>query len=164
MRPYALSESTLTKIRELVEANFAGRDELYAAVETLDDGASKDICRRLAEHLAAHGTELAQILIANQDFQFDLADIEFIDDLSERTFLEMVKEVHGEACVLASIEQCERNLKNKYERMLKSMPETKADAEAGAVLQRQRDQVEFGENVVHTMHKATDKPNDADSR
>ena len=37
----ALDKVTLAKIQELIEANFTGRDELYAAAESLDDEARK---------------------------------------------------------------------------------------------------------------------------
>ncbi|MHB0958517.1 MAG: hypothetical protein ACYC0X_16790 [Pirellulaceae bacterium] len=160
MVPRQLSEPTLAKIRELIEANFAGRDEMYAAAETFDDVARKNICKRLAEHLAAHAVELNQILLVNGHGRYDLADVEFIDHLSERTFLEMVKELHGEKRVVTAIEQCERNLKEKYDRMLESMPE----AEAEDVLGRQRDQVEFGEQVFHTMQEAIREEDDKSDR
>jgi hypothetical protein len=156
MIPRKLNHSTLKAIRELIEANFAGRDELYAAVETLDDDARRNICVRLAEHLAGHAAELSQILLANGRSEYKLSEVEFIDYLAERTFLEMVKDVHGETRVLASIEQCERNLKEKYDRMLTSIPE----AEIAGILQHQRGEVEFGEQVLHTMKKATRNDNE----
>ena len=159
MVPRMLSHSTLARIRHLIEANFAGRDELYAALETLDDDARKNICKRLAEHLAGHAVELSQILLANGHGKYDLSEVEFIDHLAERTFLEMVKDIYGESRVLAAIEQCERNLKDKYDRMLTSMPEVETEG----ILQHQRGEVEFGEQVLHTMQKATRKDNeDAD--
>jgi hypothetical protein len=156
MIPRILNQSTLKSIRELIEANFAGRDELYAAVETLDDDARRNICTRLAEHLAGHAIELSQILLANGHSKYALSDIEFIDHLTERTFLEMVKDMHGESRVLASIEQCERNLKEKYDQLLNSMPEE----EIAGILQDQRGEVEFGEQVLHTMKKATRNDNE----
>jgi len=150
---HPLSHGTLMSIRELAEANFAGRDELYAAVATVDDAPRKNICKQLADHLAAHGTELRQILVSSGHGDFDVADYQFLDHLTERMFLEMVKEVHGESSVLAAIEQCERNLKDRYDRTLESVPEQ----DAAGLLQRQRNQVEFGEQVAQTMRKAADK-------
>lgn len=154
MLPHTLSESTLAKIRALIEANFAGRDELYAAMETLDDDMKKNMCQRLAEHLADHAAELEQILLANAENaegHYDLNDIEFIDQLSERTFLEMVKDLHGEQRVVAAIEQCERKLKELYDRLLASTPEPEAEG----VMQRHRKDVEFGEQVLHTMQNSS---------
>jgi hypothetical protein len=112
MRNHRLGDATLAKIRELIEANFAGRDELYAAAETLDDEARKKVCRRLAEHLAGHAVELEKIALASSE-DIDIADVEFIDYIAEEAFLHMVKELHGSSRVIASVEQCEHNLKDK---------------------------------------------------
>jgi uncharacterized protein (TIGR02284 family) len=160
MQPHTLSPATLANIQELIESNYAGRDELYAAVETLDDDARKNVCRRLAEHLGGHAAELEQILLSNGDERFDPTSVEFIDHLSERMFLKIVKDQQGEANVLKAIEQCERNLKEKYDQMLRSTPES----EAVGILERQRDEVEFGEQILHTMHDPPDeKPSDGAS-
>jgi uncharacterized protein (TIGR02284 family) len=153
MTLHQLSASTLERIRELIDANFTGRDELYAAVETLDDEARKGVCRRLAEHLADHAAELEQILLASSERGLDDFDAAFIDNLSERAFLEMVKELHGEARVLAEIEQCERKLKEKYDQMIQATSERDAEG----VLKRQRDDVEFAEHVLHSMQEPPSK-------
>jgi uncharacterized protein (TIGR02284 family) len=153
-----LSGSTLDKIRVLIDANFSGRDELYAAAESLDDEARKGVCRRLAEHLADHAAELEQILLASSDRGIDELDADFIDHLSERTFLEMVKDLHGESRVLAENEQCERNLKEKYDRMIRATSESEAEG----VLKRHRDDVEFAENVLHAMQAPPDSAPSAD--
>jgi hypothetical protein len=154
MMYHQLSGPTLDRIRELIDANFSGRDELYAAVETLDDEARKVVCRRLAEHLADHAAELEQIVLASSDRGIDMTDPDFIDHLSERTFLEMVKDLHGESQVLAEIEQCERNLKEKYDRMIRATSEQDAEG----VLKRHRDDIEFAEHVLHAMQEPPDAP------
>ena len=64
MSPTQLNRIALRKIQELIEANFAGRDELQAAAESLDDDARQRVCRRLANHLASHAAELQQIVTA----------------------------------------------------------------------------------------------------
>jgi hypothetical protein len=60
-----LDQSTLVKFQELIEVNFTGRAELYAAADSLEDKARQQVCRRLADHLAAgHAVELQQLLTA----------------------------------------------------------------------------------------------------
>ncbi len=65
MKFIQFDEKTLVKIQKLIEGNFAGRDELYAAAESLDSGSREHICRRLADHLAANAIELQQLLVAS---------------------------------------------------------------------------------------------------
>ncbi len=65
MLPRPMDDKTLAKIQELIERNFTGRDELYAAAQSMDDDARKQICRRLADHLADNAIELQQIVAAS---------------------------------------------------------------------------------------------------
>ena len=60
--PTKLDAKILSEIQKLIEGNFTGRDELYAAAESMDDRSRERICRRLAEHLAANAIELQQLL------------------------------------------------------------------------------------------------------
>ena len=160
MTPYHLNQTTLAKIRELIEANFAVRDELYAAAESLDDEARKKVCRRLADHLGGHAAELQQILLSTNSDVVDVADVDFVDYIAEQTFLTMVRELHGSARVIAAVEQSERNLKGKYDEALQSVPEREAEG----VLERQRSDVEFGEQVLHCMQDNPDvKPRNAEN-
>lgn len=148
MRPYKLNDAVLARIRELIEANFASRDELYAAAETLDDESMKKVCRRLADHLAGHAVELQQIAAARiGDSDVDVDTVEFIDYVSAQAFLEMVKEVHGPERVIAAAEQCEQNLKAKYDRVI----DETSHSETEGVFQRHRSEIEFGERVLHSM-------------
>jgi len=153
MSANVLTPETLSKLRELIEANFAGRDELYAAAETVDDAAWKRVCRRLADHLAGHATELEQILLGEEEGRFDPDDMQFLDFVSQRAFLEEVKERHGSAEILAKVEQLERDLKDRYSQALNAANERHAEG----VLQRQREDVEFGEDVLRSMRASAEE-------
>ncbi len=50
-------------VRRLIAAGFAGRDELYAAAEALQDDGHRIVCDRLAAVLAGDATQLQQTLV-----------------------------------------------------------------------------------------------------
>lgn len=146
MLPNELDDATLRKLQTLVEANFTGRDELYAAAKSLNDEDRKNVCRKLAEHLAGHAAELQQILAA---CGADPAGPLDTHALAESLF-DLTKATRGAHGVLHAAESCERILKQEYDQAIQAT----GDREAEALLQKQRDDVEFGEQVLRGMKKA----------
>jgi hypothetical protein len=149
MRPTEFDETTLAKIRELVEANFGSRDELYAAADSLDGEDRERVCRRLAEHLAGHAAELQQLLAASRS---DPAGPLDIDEIVAALF-ESIKAQRGTVGVLKAAERTQRDLKRGYDRAIE---ETSAQ-EAEGLLRSQRDAVEFGERVLRSMKRSEDE-------
>lgn len=150
MRPVQLDETTLAGIRELVEANFGSRDELYAAAASVDDEDRQRVCRRLAEHLAGHAAELQQVLAASGT---DPAGPLDIDDIVVALF-ESIKAQRGAAAVVEAAEETQRDLKRGYDRAIKETPSQQAEG----LLRGQRDQVDFGERVLRSMKRSEDEP------
>lgn len=130
-------------IEELVDASFSGRDELYAAAETLDDERRSNICHQLADHLANHAIELQQLLLANGETPPEPLNMYAI----AQGFFCFAKNRQGEAEVLRIAESCERTVKEHFDEVI----DITSDADTSAMLERQRDDVEFGEHVLRAM-------------
>jgi len=135
--------ATLDKIQQLITANFAGRDELYAAARSLDNDARQRVCQRLAEHLAGQAVELQQILTASGQRPTGPLDMNWLAD----ALFESAKRAGGERGVLHTAVACEQTLKEGYDRALNDLSHPQAEN----VLKRQRDGVEFGEQVLRGM-------------
>ncbi|MCA9177518.1 MAG: hypothetical protein KDB14_23695 [Planctomycetales bacterium] len=144
MESHHLCEQTLSAIRRLVEANYVGRDELYAAADAMDGDARQQVCRRLAEFLAGHAEELQQLLLSSGAQAFDIAKLPTI---AEAALFHLIRTNRGAAGVINAAERCEHSLKERYEDALART----SDAEAQAILKRQQDEVEFAESVLRTM-------------
>jgi uncharacterized protein (TIGR02284 family) len=127
----------------LIQDNFAGRDELYAAAESLDDDARANICRRLAEHLAANAIELQQIVTASGREPAAPLDVTAIAN----ALFELVKEHRGEDAVLGTAARGEKQLKSHCDHAIESA----TDPETESILRRQREGVEFGEDVLRNI-------------
>lgn len=140
-----LGEGTLSKIQKLIEANFTGRDELYAAAESSDDEARKQICCQLAAHLADHAVHLQQIVASSG---VDPAEPLDVNEIASALF-DLAKANRGETGVLQVAAEGERNLKEEFDRAIETTP----DQEAKALLDKQRDNVEFGEQVLRNIHE-----------
>ncbi len=145
MIPRELDENTLAAIRRLVEQNYLGRDRLYAAADLLDSKERKKICQRLAEFLAAHATELQQILLACEARPFDIADLPAV---AEATLLDIVKANHGTAGVIEVAMHCEQEVKEHYDQATSEITETQTQG----LLRRHRADVEFGEHVLRAIN------------
>jgi uncharacterized protein (TIGR02284 family) len=143
-----LDEATLRKLQRLVEANFAGRDELYAAANSLNSADRENVCKRLAEHLAANAIELQQILAASGADPASPPDTQAV---AKRLF-QLAKANRGSERVLDAAESCEINLKYEYDLAIQDTP----NREAEAMLERQRDDVEFGQRMIRSMKKSWD--------
>ena len=145
MRPTNLDSRTLSNIQKLIESNFKGRDELYAAAESVDSESRERICQRLAEHLAANAIELQQIVTASGVQPAGPLDTEAI----AYELFDLVKLNRGEAGVLDAAAKSERSLKKDYDVAI----DRTADREAEALLRKQRADVEFGEQVLRNIEK-----------
>ena len=138
-----LDQVTLTEIQKLVEANFAGRDELHAAAEKLDDEARKQVCRRLADHLGGHAAELQQVLLAHGAEPVGPGDIPALAD----ALFDLVKATRGPSGVIGTAEECEHDVKEEYDRAI----DAASSKDAEGLLRKQRDEVEFGEKVLRSI-------------
>lgn len=143
MKSTPFDSNTLIKIQELIEANFAGREELYAAANSLDNAARENICRRLADHLAANAIELQQLLAAS-----GIAPAEPLDTAAiAHALFDLAKLNRGESGVLDTAAEGEDNLKKVYD----SAIEATEDEETTALFRRQRREVTFGEDVLRNI-------------
>ncbi|MCA9198273.1 MAG: hypothetical protein KDA87_12075 [Planctomycetales bacterium] len=144
----------IERLEELVDASFSGRDELYAAAKTLDDHRRSNVCKQLADHLASHAIELQQLLSVNGKEppqplnMFSIAEV----------FFQLAMNRNGESEVLRFAERCERTVKERFEAVIDIAPK----GDTSAILQRQRDDIEFGEQVLQSMQDPpkTQSPNE----
>lgn len=140
-----LPPQAVRRIEELVDASYSGRDELYAAADALDDERRSQVCRQLADHLAGHATELQQLLMMNGGEAIEPLDLYSIAE----SFFGTIKRREGEAGVLNVAEACERTVKERFEQAI----EATQNEDTAALLERQRDNIEFGENVLKSMQE-----------
>jgi uncharacterized protein (TIGR02284 family) len=138
-----LNREALDQIQKLIEANFSGRDELYAAARSLDHEARRKVCRRLAEHLAGHAAELQQIVTACGVQAASPLDV---DEIAYALF-ELARVNRGETGVLEAAAEGEQNLRQDYDQALDEVSNPAAEN----MLRRQRRGVEFGEQVLRGM-------------
>ena len=138
-----LPPKMIERIEELVGASFAGRDELHAAAKTLDDDRRSRICKQLANHLAAHAIELQQLLVANGEEPPQPLDMQGIAE----SFFQLAMNRDGESEVLRIGENCERTVKERFDEVIDEIPA----GDTSAILERQRNDIEFGEQVLHSM-------------
>ncbi len=148
MLPRQLDRETLAILQKLIEGNFTGRDELQAAADSLDDRDLKGICRRLSRQLADHAIELQQLVTASGAVPAEPLNV----DLLATALFDLTKANRGEAGVIRAAAEGEHNLKTEYDRAI----EDTAEADAKALLDRQRREVEFGEQVLRHL-KGTDE-------
>jgi uncharacterized protein (TIGR02284 family) len=138
-----LRPETLEKIQQLIVANFAGRDELYTAADSLEEGAQQRVCRRLAEHLAGYAVELQQILTAAGERPAGPLDLSVL----AHALYESARRTRGQQGVLAAAAEREHDLKVDYDRAMDNLSHPQAEN----LLRRQRDGVEFDEQVLHGL-------------
>ncbi len=147
MKGIELNQESLNRIQELIAANFTGRDELYAAANSLDSEAQQQVCHRLAEHLAGHAAELQQIVAASGVDPAGPLDLHAL----ARSLFEIAKLNRGESGVLQAATEGEHNLKQDYEAAIDETDHPQTEN----VLRRQRDEVEFNEQVLRGMTEAS---------
>jgi uncharacterized protein (TIGR02284 family) len=145
-----LDDKALQQIQMLIEANFTGRDQLYAAADALDDESRKRVCRRLAEFLAGNAAHLQQIVQANG---YDPVEPGAFSDLAEGLF-DFAKSNRGAAGVITIAEDCEEAVKGAYDKAIEAV----TDREAEGTIQKQRSDIEFGECVLRSMQPSDPNP------
>ena len=143
MRLKNLDDTTLSKIQEMVEVTFAGRDRLYSAASHLDDEDRSEICRELADHLAGHAAELQQILTATGNDPKGPLDFHGIVD----ALLESIRSQSGDSGVLDAAEKYTHEVKEDFDQAIEDTP----DPDAREVLRHHRNGVEFGERVLRNL-------------
>ena len=145
MRLKNLDDKTLSKIQEMVEVTFAGRDKLYSAASHLDDEDRREICRELADHLAGHAAELQQILTATGNDPKGPLDVHGIVD----ALLESIRSQSGDSGVLDAAEKYTHEVKADFDQAIEDTP----DPDAREVLRHHRNGVELGERVLRHMER-----------
>lgn len=144
MQHEQLDDVTRDHLIALINANFAGRDDLYAMASTLSSKTLSMICRRLADDLANNGIELQQIALGAGIDDIDVS--EFGSQL-QAELIEMIKQSEGDNAVLEEAEECEQLVERVYDDALAGA----AESAIGDVLKQQREVVDFGKNVVHEL-------------
>jgi uncharacterized protein (TIGR02284 family) len=150
IRPNSLDECTTERIQHLIRTVFAGRDDLYAAADTLDNERIAEICRRLAQELGGHAAELQQLVLLQGR---EPAKPETVESRLQRAVLELMKSKHGNEAVVAEVETSENQVKRHYEEAIDATP----NREVKGVLRRHRDDAQFGEDVLHELRSAAKK-------
>lgn len=145
MRLKNLDDKTLSKIQEMMEVTFAGRDKLYSAANHLDDEERRDICRKLADHLAGHAIQLQQILKATGSDPKGPLDIHAIVD----ALLESIRSQSGDSGILDAAEKYTHEVKEDFDQAIEKTP----DPDAREVLRHHRNGVAFGERVLRQMER-----------
>lgn len=144
MQREPLDETTRQHLLALIQANFAGRDDLSAAADALGNEALSMICRRLADDLANNAIELQQIALAAG---IDDIDVNEFGAQLQAELIEMIQEGEGDQAVLEEAEECEQIVAQEYDAAI-AHTDTPALAD---VLKQQREKVEFGKNVTHEL-------------
>ncbi len=145
---------TLSRIQQLIEGNFTGRDELLAAAKSLDDESRVRICRRLADHLAANAVELQQIVAASGETPAGPLDLFAVAE----SLFDFVRLTRGARGVLETAVEGEENLTKEYDQAI----ETTKDPNAESILRKQREEIAFGKEVLENVKPPKDKDADGD--
>lgn len=140
-------ETTRAHIRALIQANFAGRDDLYAAAKAVDNETLAKICRRLAEDLANNAIELQQIALGAGMSEVNISRT---GAQLQAELMELLQQREGDQAVLEEAEECEQIVRREYD---DAIEQTDSPAVAD-ILRRQRETVEFGKSVVHGLRSS----------
>ncbi|MCA9262251.1 MAG: hypothetical protein KDA60_00320 [Planctomycetales bacterium] len=139
-----LDPVTRANLQALVDANFTQRDELYEAAECLDDEDRRQVCQRLADHLAGHAIHLQQVLA-----QMGAGVPEPPASTDKQAQFRRAREVGGANAVLEIVERCEHSLNDVYARAIQATP----DSEAVGIIEAQHRNVDFGERVLRSLRR-----------
>jgi len=143
------NQATLQHIVALIQANFAGRDDLYAAADALGSSTLSLICRRLAEDLASNAIELQQMALAAGIGEVDINDI---GSGLQAELMETLGQREGDIAVLEEVEACEQLIEHEYDQAIE---QSAGDVED--VLRRQRNNVHFGQSLVRELRSSNDQ-------
>ncbi len=139
-----IDKTTLHLIRRLVAINYAGRDNLYSAAALLEDDAYRGVCRHLAECLGAHAAELQQTLLACRAHP---VAIERVSRDTHSLRLDTRDVPQGALEVITAAEHSEQAVCEEYTWAVKHT----SNHEARYLLERQRQNVEFGDQVLQCI-------------
>jgi uncharacterized protein (TIGR02284 family) len=155
MRPYSLNPETIAQLRQLVATNYAGRDDLYAAAEQLDDEDLSAICHKLADDLAGHTAFLEQIIVmhgAEPGFEENIAST-----LSEE-IMQLLRKGRGDQGIVSAVQEKQGQLREKYDETIAATD----NPEAQSILEQQKKDVDFAERVLRQVSPADKPPSDDD--
>ncbi len=134
MNRHDYDEQTLSKIQQLIEANQACREKLYAAARTLNDEERQCDCVELARYLREHEDVLKRILrVAKADYP-DPPDVSEILD----ALFESIRGKSGSPGVVDVTKDIQKDLKQQYDQAIEECD----DERTQEVLRRQRENVE----------------------
>lgn len=138
---------TLERLRQLIQASLASRDDLNAAARALDDEELAELCRRLATDHEQHAAELQRYLLAAGE-EFEQPDL--LESRLQADLVALLKEKCGDNAVLEDAQACEETLKNHYDVAAKeaNVPVL------GKIFERHREEVEFGEQLIEVVREA----------
>ncbi len=94
--------------------------------------------------LASHASELQQLLLASGAKPVSKEEI---PEIAETALLELLRAANGARGVMAAAEHHEHAVKDAYDVAVQSA----TDPDAKAILERQREDVEFGERVLRCL-------------
>jgi uncharacterized protein (TIGR02284 family) len=149
IRPHSLDAKTIEQLRRIVAQTYAGRDDLYAAADSLNDEDLVTVCRKLADELAANSETLQQIILMQGA---EAVAPETITSLLTKELASYLRENAPKKLILAGAKDSQSKLRGEYDAAI----EATEDSEAEALLRRQREDVDFGERVLRRLSEGED--------
>lgn len=146
IHPHSLDSRTIERLRDLAAATYSGRDDLYLAADNLEDAELAAICRKLADDLAGNGAHLAQILAMHGTEASDTGNVKAAQT---DEIIRSIREHEHDKGVLSVAKEVERGLGDQYGATIAAT----GNAEAQALLKKQKEKVEFGEKVLRHIAK-----------
>jgi len=151
MNDRKVDQESIQCLRRLIRSNFVARDELYAAARALDDEMLAEICRRLADDLGGNAADLQQLLAG---LGAEPAEPDRVARRLHEIVMEMLEQRQGQASVIAEAEAAEHQLREVYDEVIAATP----DDQVEGLLKTQREDVVFGEKVLHKVKEADEEP------
>lgn len=146
IHPHSLDSQTIERLRTLVAATYSGRDDLYQAAANLEDAELAAICRNLADDLAGSSAHLTQILAMHGKQPSDTGNVKAV---LTHEIMRLIREHERDKGILSAAKEVERGLGDQYDATIAAT----TNAEAQALLENQKKEVEFGEKVLRHIAK-----------
>jgi uncharacterized protein (TIGR02284 family) len=144
LQPGTFDSETVRQIRHIVGTTYAGRDDLYAAADQLQDGDLAVICRNLADDLAGKSVYLTQLIAINGDDP--TAEHKVASALTDE-IMRFLRNERGDAGIVAAVKESQQRLREDYDQTIAAM----RHPEAHAVVEEQKRGVEFAERVLRKV-------------